>query len=87
MAAYPPPTHPPVSSRTLRRQARDYARAQRDQTRAQRHYWRHWYGYRRASIMGPCILLAIGIIALLLETGHLSAASSGAGMRAGGPCC
>ena len=24
--------------------------------------------------MGPCILLAIGIIALLLETGHLSAA-------------
>ena len=73
MAASPPPPYSP-SPQDSRRQARDYARAQREQARAQRHYWRHWYGYRRASIVGPCLLLAIGIIALLLETGHLSAA-------------
>ncbi len=73
MAASPPPPYSP-SPQDMRRQARDYARAQREQARAQRHYWKHWYGYRRASIVGPCLLLAIGIIALLLETGHLSAA-------------
>ena len=72
MAANPPPYPPPYSDRDARRQARDFARAQRDQMRAQRRYWRHWYGYRRSSIVGPCILLMIGILALLLETGHLS---------------
>jgi DUF4097 and DUF4098 domain-containing protein YvlB len=49
--------------------ARDYARAQRDQMRAQRQYWR---GYRRSSITGPLILLTVGIVALLIETGRLS---------------
>jgi DUF4097 and DUF4098 domain-containing protein YvlB len=47
---------------------------QREQMRAQRHYWRHWYGYRRASIVGPVLLVTIGILAFLLETGHISAA-------------
>lgn len=65
-------TPPPYSPRDARRQARDYARAQRDQARAQRHYWRYWHGYRRSSIVGPVVLVTIGIIALLLETGHLS---------------
>ncbi len=65
MAAAPPPYSP----RDARRQARDYARAQRDQARAQRQYWR---GYRRSSITGPIVLVAIGIIALLVETGKLS---------------
>jgi DUF4097 and DUF4098 domain-containing protein YvlB len=68
MAAAPPPFSP----RDARRQARDWARAQRDQARAQRHYWRSWNGYRRASITGPVILLTVGIIALLIETGRLS---------------
>ncbi len=73
MAANPPPYPPPYSSRDARRQARDQWRAQRDQMRAQRRYWRQAYGYRRSSIVGPCLLVAIGVIALLLETGHLSA--------------
>jgi DUF4097 and DUF4098 domain-containing protein YvlB len=74
MAANPPPYPPPYSGRDARREMRDYARLQRDQARAQRQYWRHWQGNRRSSIVGPCILLAIGIIALLLETGHMSGA-------------
>ena len=74
MAASPPPYPPPYSDREARRQARAFARAQRDQARAQRQYWRHWYGYRRPSIVGPVLLVTIGIFALLLETGHLSAA-------------
>ncbi|HEX4065689.1 MAG TPA: DUF4097 family beta strand repeat-containing protein [Acidobacteriaceae bacterium] len=68
MAASPPPYSP----RDARQQARDYARAQRDQARAQRQYWRAYQGYRRASITGPLILLTIGIIALLIETGRMS---------------
>ena len=72
MAASPPPPYSP-SPQDMRRQARDYARAQREQARAQRHYWKHWYGYRRASIVGPCLLLVIGIIKLLQS----SASSAG----------
>src|ERR1700733_10963819 len=68
MAAAPPPFSP----RDARRQARDYARAQRDQARAQRQYWRYWSGYRRSSITGPVILVTVGVIALLIETGRLS---------------
>jgi DUF4097 and DUF4098 domain-containing protein YvlB len=70
MAAAPPP---PYSPKDARRQTRDWARAQRDQMRAQRQYWRYWHGYRRSSIVGPVVLVTIGILALLLETGHLSA--------------
>ena len=56
-----------------RQQVRDYARAQREQMRAQRHYWRaYWRAGRRGSITGPIILLAIGIIALLIEIGRLN---------------
>jgi DUF4097 and DUF4098 domain-containing protein YvlB len=66
MAAAPPP---PYSPRDARRQARDYMRAQRDQMRAQRQYWR---SYRKASITGPVILVTVGVIALLIETGRVS---------------
>ena len=66
MGAAPPP---PYSPRDARRAARDYARAQRDQMRAQRNYWR---GYRRSSITGPLVLVTVGILALLIETGRLS---------------
>ena len=62
MAAAPPP---PYSPRDAARQARDYARAQRQ-------YWRSVRGYRRASITGPVILLTVGVIALLIETGRMS---------------
>ena len=74
MAANPPPYPPPYSGRDARRQMRDQWKAQRDQWKAQRRYWRQAYGYRRTSIVGPCLLVAIGVIALMLETGHLSAA-------------
>ncbi|MBV8114545.1 MAG: DUF4097 family beta strand repeat protein [Silvibacterium sp.] len=73
MAVNPPPYPPPYSGRDARRQARDQWRAQRDQWRAQRRYWRNVYGYRRTSIVGPCLLVTIGVVALLLETGKLSA--------------
>ena len=74
MAVNPPPYPPPYSPRDARRQAREQWRAQRDQWKAQRHYWRQAYGYRRSSIVGPCLLVGIGVIALLLEMGKLSAA-------------
>ena len=75
MAATPPPyTPPPYSPKDARRQARDQWKAQREQWKAQHRYWRQAYGYRRSSIVGPWLLVGIGVIALLLETGHMSAA-------------
>jgi DUF4097 and DUF4098 domain-containing protein YvlB len=53
MAAYPPPYSP-----------KQQARAQRDAYRAQRDYWR---AQRRPSLIRPLVLIAIGIIALLIE--------------------
>jgi DUF4097 and DUF4098 domain-containing protein YvlB len=69
-------TAPPPYSREARRQARQAARAQRWQwraaARAQRDYYRQaWHGMRRPSFVGPVILLAIGIVALLIELGRL----------------
>lgn len=65
--------YPPPDSREARRQAKDYARAQRQQARAQRHYWRaYWRGGRRPSIIGPLVLLTIGVLALLVEIGRLN---------------
>lgn len=53
---------PPYSSR-------DYRRMQRDQAR-----W-YWRSFRRQSIAGPLLLIGIGVVALLVEMGKLSAAS------------
>lgn len=72
-------TPPPYSSQDARwqaRQARAEARAQRAQwkaqARAQKDYYRAmWRGARRPSFVAPAVLLTIGIIALLLTTGHL----------------
>jgi hypothetical protein len=66
MAAAPPPYNP----RDVRRQWKEWGRAQRDAARAQRLQWRY---YHRPSVAGPIILLTVGVIALLLETGRLSA--------------
>jgi len=54
------------------RQQKDYWRANKDAWRAQRDQWRsqHWYG-RRRSIIGPVILITIGVIFLLIHTGHI----------------
>jgi DUF4097 and DUF4098 domain-containing protein YvlB len=67
MAAAPPPYNP----RDTRQQWKDWARAQKQAARTQRYYWRY---YRRPSIAGPIFLLAVGLIALLIETGRLNAA-------------
>ena len=70
MAASPPP-YPPPTPHEQRRQWKDYARAQRDAARNQRSYWRAMH---RPSIAGPILLIAVGVVALLIETGHLSSA-------------
>jgi DUF4097 and DUF4098 domain-containing protein YvlB len=67
MAAAPPPYSP----RDNRQQWRDWQRAQKDAARSRRFYWRY---YHRPSIAGPVILLTVGVIALLMETGRMSAA-------------
>jgi DUF4097 and DUF4098 domain-containing protein YvlB len=78
MASAPPPYTPPQDPRWQARQMREAARAQRHQwkaqARAQRDYYKAcWRGARRPSFVGPVVLLAIGIIALMLETGRLDA--------------
>ena len=67
MAAAPPPYNP----RDTRQQWKDWTRAQKQAARAQRYYWRY---HHRSSIAGPVILLTVGIIALLMETGRINAA-------------
>jgi DUF4097 and DUF4098 domain-containing protein YvlB len=56
-------TLPPPSSQ------RDAARAQRDAVQAQRYYLR---SLRRPSMLGPIVLIVLGVIALLVETGKLN---------------
>jgi DUF4097 and DUF4098 domain-containing protein YvlB len=48
---------------------KDARRAQRDAARAQRQYW---YAMRRPSLIRPFVLIGIGVIALLIQTGRLS---------------
>ncbi len=77
MASNPPPYSPQTPGQyppqDPRRQARDYIRAQRDQARAQRQIWQaYWRRGRRVSITGPIILVAVGIIALMVETGRMN---------------
>jgi DUF4097 and DUF4098 domain-containing protein YvlB len=51
---------------------KDQARAQRDMVRAQRDAYRYQTrGLRRSSILGPLVLIAVGVIFLMIQTGHL----------------
>jgi DUF4097 and DUF4098 domain-containing protein YvlB len=79
---YPPPGAPPNSPpggppygndwKYQRRMLKDQARAQRDMLRAQRDAYRYQTrGLRRSSILGPLVLITIGVIFLLIQTGHL----------------
>ncbi|MGH9606931.1 MAG: DUF4097 family beta strand repeat-containing protein [Terracidiphilus sp.] len=73
----PPPYDPRTQWRVYRAQQRAAWRAQRDAWRAQRHAWK-WgyggaYGPRVPSVVGPLILIAIGVVYLLCATGRLSA--------------
>lgn len=73
-----PPPYSPQDARWQAREMKAQARAQRDQwkaqARAQRAYYRAcWRGAHRPSFIGPVVLLAIGIIALLISTGRMDA--------------
>jgi len=79
MAAYPPgapPVPPPMpppgyDPRAYRRVMRDQMRAQRDAIRAQRQRIRYQMrSMRRGSILGPILLIAVGVLFLLFETGR-----------------
>jgi DUF4097 and DUF4098 domain-containing protein YvlB len=84
MSGYPPPYPPPGSRppygpndfrgdwKYQRRILRDQARAQREVFRAQRDAYRAQYrGLRRGSIVGPILVIAIGVVFLLVQLGKL----------------
>ena len=79
MGSYPPPPYtpppgPPYGNdwKYQRRMLKDQARAQRDMLRAQREAYRYQTrSLRRSSILGPLVLITIGIVFLLVQTGHL----------------
>ena len=75
----PPPYDPKMQWRVYREQQRAAWRAQRDAWRAQRHAWKAnyvgAYGPRVPSVVGPVILICVGVIALLMVTGHIDAGS------------
>ena len=71
---YPPPPGPPYGNdwKYQRRVLKDQARAQRDMLRAQRQAYRYQArGLRRSSILGPLVLITVGIVFLLVQSGHL----------------
>ncbi|MGO8757083.1 MAG: DUF4097 family beta strand repeat-containing protein [Terracidiphilus sp.] len=74
-----PPYDPKLQWRVYREQQKAAWRAQRDAWRAQRHAWKAGYmspyGPRVPSVVGPLLLVAVGVIALLVVTGHLDLGS------------
>jgi Putative adhesin len=83
MANYPPPYPPPGAPagppygndwKYQRRMLKDQARAQRDMIRAQRDAYRYQSrSMRRSSILGPLVLISVGIVFLLIQTGRMQA--------------
>jgi DUF4097 and DUF4098 domain-containing protein YvlB len=79
----PPPNIPPYDPRNqwrvYREQQRAAWRAQRDAWKAQQHAWRanyeRSYGPRVPSVVGPVILVAVGVIGVLIYSGRVSAES------------
>ena len=78
MASYPPPPsgYPPPppgwDPRAERRYYRDQARAQRAAFRMQQQQMRYQMrSMRRGSVLGPILLITIGIVFLLIQTGRL----------------
>lgn len=72
-----PPYDPHTQWRVYREQQKAAWRAQRDAWRAQRHAWKASaagaYVPRVPSIVGPLILIGIGIVALLIYAGKINA--------------
>lgn len=80
MASYPPPNPSPgppygVDPRFQRRILRDQARMQRETIRAQRDMYRAQVrGLRRSSMVGPLLVIALGVLFLLVQLGRIPAA-------------
>jgi DUF4097 and DUF4098 domain-containing protein YvlB len=78
MANYPPPYPPPGPPygndwKYQRRMMKEQARAQRDMLRAQQQAYRYQMrSMRRGSILGPLMVVGIGIVFLLVQTGHIA---------------
>lgn len=72
-----PPYDPHTQWRVYREQQRAAWRAQRDAWKAQRHAWKAGvggpYAPRVPSIVGPLILIAVGIVAMLILSGKIDA--------------
>jgi len=85
MSSVPPPNVPPggydprTQWRVYREQQRAAWRAQRDAWKAQQYAYKakyqHAYGPRVPSVVGPLILVAIGVVWLLIYAGRISASS------------
>jgi len=73
MGSYPPPGPPPgYDPREQRRFFREQARAQRAAWRAQRDQFRYQMrSMRRGSVLGPIVLISIGVLFLLIQTGRI----------------
>ncbi|MEO6909588.1 MAG: DUF4097 family beta strand repeat-containing protein [Edaphobacter sp.] len=77
MATNPPPNPPPGPPygndwRFQRRMMKEQARAQREILRAQAAAYRdRAHAMRRGSIVGPILIIALGIVFLLVQTGRL----------------
>jgi DUF4097 and DUF4098 domain-containing protein YvlB len=69
MAAAPPPFTTPPGNYDPRQQWKAQRRAAKEQRRAARAYYR---GLRRPSFVRPLVLIIVGVIALLIETGRIS---------------
>jgi DUF4097 and DUF4098 domain-containing protein YvlB len=71
-----PPYDPKMQWRVYREQQKAAWRAQRDAWKAQRQSWRaaHWgaYGPHVPSMVGPLILIGIGVVWLLINSGRIS---------------
>ena len=71
----PPPYDPKVQWRAYRDQQKAAWRAQREAWRAQRHAWKAGAGFgyapRVPSVVGPLILVGVGVIALLIYAGKI----------------
>ncbi len=65
-----------AQSNQQRAAERARAAAYKAQARAQREQWRmYWRGQRRPSLIGPLLLITVGVVFLLIHTGHISASS------------
>ena len=72
-----PPYDPKTQWRIYREQQKAAWRAQRDAWKTQHYAWKAGYagayGPRVPSVVGPIILIGVGVVALLMLTGHINA--------------